>query len=65
MQEGKAPVKVRGGMLLAKALNENGIEMVFTLSGGFINPVLEGLMDYGIPVVNAPHEQVAGHMADA
>ena len=57
--------KVRGGMLLAKALAEKQIEMVYTLSGGFINPVLEGLMEYEIPVINLPHEQVAGNMADA
>ena len=57
--------KVRGGMLLAKALAEKQIEMVYTLSGGFINTVLEGLMEYEIPVVNLPHEQVAGNMADA
>lgn len=52
-------------MLLAKALFEKQIEMVYTLSGGFINTVLEGLMEYEIPVVNLPHEQVAGNMADA
>ena len=57
--------KVRGGTLLAKALAEKQIEMVYTLSGGFINPVLEGLREYEIPVVNLPHEQVAGNMADA
>ncbi len=59
------PKRVRGGVLLAKALAEKQIERVFTLSGGFINPVLEGLMDSGISVVNSPHEQVAGNMADA
>lgn len=61
MSSGK---KVRGGVLLAKTLAEKNIDVVFTLSGGFINPVLEGLMLYGIRVVNAPHEQIAGHLAD-
>ena len=56
--------KIRGGVLLAKTLAEKKVEMVFTLSGGFINPVIEGLMLYGIRVVNAPHEQIAGHLAD-
>jgi acetolactate synthase-1/2/3 large subunit len=56
--------KLRGGTLVAKTLSEKGVDIVFTLSGGFINPVLEGLQKYGIRVVNAPHEQVAGHMAD-
>ncbi len=57
-------MKVRGGMLLARALREKGVKQVFTLSGGFCNPALEGFMDCGVPVVNAPHEQVAGHLAD-
>ena len=49
---------IRGGALLARALQEKGIERVFTLSGGFCNPALEGLSDLGIPVINAPHEQI-------
>ena len=57
-------MKIRGGVLLAKALQEKGVTQVFTLSGGFCNPALEGLMNCGIPVINAPHEQVAGHLAD-
>ena len=55
---------IRGGALLARALHEKGIERVFTLSGGFCNPALEGFSDVGIPVINAPHEQIAGHLAD-
>ena len=65
MSTDESSTKVRGGILLAKALAEKQIEIVYTLSGGFINPVLEGLMEYEIPVVNLPHEQVAGNMADA
>ena len=56
--------KVRGGQLLARALHEKGIEHVFTLAGGFCNPALEGFMECQIPVINCPHEQVAGHLAD-
>ena len=54
----------RGGYLLALALKEKGIEHVFTLAGGFCNPALEGFMELGVPVINCPHEQVAGHLAD-
>ena len=57
-------MKIRGGMLLARALQQKGVTQVFTLSGGFCNPALEGFMECGIPVINAPHEQVAGHLAD-
>jgi len=57
-------MKIRGGQLLARALQEKGVDRVFTLSGGFCNPALEGFMECGISVINAPHEQVAGHLAD-
>jgi acetolactate synthase I/II/III large subunit len=57
-------MKLRGGMLLARALQLKGVTQVFTLSGGFCNPALEGFMECGISVINAPHEQVAGHLAD-
>lgn len=57
-------MKVRGGVLLARALQQKGVSQVFTLSDGFCNPALEGFMQCGISVINAPHEQVAGHLAD-
>ena len=56
--------KIRGGALLARALQEKGVEHVFTLSGGFCNPALEGFMECQMKVINCPHEQVAGHLAD-
>ena len=56
--------KIRGGALLARALRDKGLEQVFTLSGGFCNPALEGFMNERISVINTPHEQVAGHLAD-
>ena len=57
-------MKIRGGAILARAFAEKGITHVFTLSGGFCNPALEGFADCGMTVINAPHEQVAGHLAD-
>jgi acetolactate synthase-1/2/3 large subunit len=56
--------KIRGGALLALALKEKGVEQVFTLAGGFCNPALEGFMECQMPVINTPHEQIAGHLAD-
>ncbi len=50
--------------MLARALKEKGVEHVFTLAGGFCNPALEGFMECQMPVINCPHEQVAGHLAD-
>lgn len=58
------PRRIRGGNLLARALHEKGVEHVFTLAGGFCNPALEGFMECQMPVINCPHEQVAGHLAD-
>jgi len=56
--------KIRGGAILANALQEKGVDHVFTLAGGFCNPALEGFMERQMPVINCPHEQVAGHLAD-
>ena len=55
---------IRGGELLARALKEKGVAHAFTLAGGFCNPALEGFMKLQMPVINCPHEQVAGHLAD-
>ena len=56
--------RIRGGAILARAFKEKGVEHVFTLAGGFCNPALEGFMECQMPVINCPHEQVAGHLAD-
>ena len=56
--------KIRGGALIARALKDKGIDKVFTLSGGFCNPAIEGFMECQIDVINCPHEQIAGHCAD-
>ena len=56
--------QIRGGALLARAFKEKGVEHAFTLAGGFCNPALEGFMECQMPVINCPHEQIAGHLAD-
>ncbi|MBA31732.1 MAG: benzaldehyde lyase, partial [Chloroflexi bacterium] len=55
---------MRGGSLLANALKEKGVNQIFTLAGGFCNPALEGMMEFKMSVINCPHEQIAGHLAD-
>tara|TARA_B100001996_G_scaffold38982_1_gene28580 strand:- start:867 stop:2606 length:1740 start_codon:yes stop_codon:yes gene_type:complete len=57
--------KIRGGALIARALKDKGVDKVFTLSGGFCNPAIEGFMECQMEIVNCPHEQIAGHLADA
>ena len=56
--------KLRGGQILARALHAKEVKHVFTLAGGFCNPALEGFMDCQMPVINCPHEQISGHLAD-
>jgi len=62
----KAPEgKMSGGHMLARALKDKGIEKVFSLCGGFINPIFIGLSDYGIDVVSCRSEMEAGFLATA
>ena len=62
----KAPEgKMSGGHILARALKDKGIEKVFSLCGGFINPIFIGLSDYGIDVISCRSEMEAGFLATA
>jgi len=56
---------VHGGKVLARALKNAGVEVVFTLSGGHIMPLYDGCIDEGIKIVDVRHEQAAVHAADA
>src|SRR5512142_1169962 len=54
-----------GGHLVARALKQEGIDVVFTLCGGHIMPIYNGLIDEGIRIIDMRHEQAAAHAADA
>lgn len=56
--------KIQGGRLLAKSMAEKGIKRVFSLPGGFINPIYIGCEEYGIEVVRVRSEQEAGFLAN-
>jgi thiamine pyrophosphate-dependent acetolactate synthase large subunit-like protein len=56
--------KMSGGHLVAKALKNEGIEVIFTLCGGHIIDIYDGCLDEGIKLVDVRHEQVAAHAAD-
>lgn len=60
-----APGKITGGHMLARALRDKGIDRVFSLCGGFINPIYMGCLDYGIEVVGTRNEMEAGFLATA
>jgi acetolactate synthase-1/2/3 large subunit len=54
-----------GGHLVAAMLAREKIDTVFTLCGGHIMPIYNGLIDEGIRIVDLRHEQAAAHAADA
>ncbi len=56
--------RISGGHLVAKALKAEGVDTIFTLSGGHIIDIYDGCLDEGIRIIDVRHEQVAAHAAD-
>ena len=50
---------ISGGHLVAKALKNEGIDVIFTLCGGHIIDIYDGCTDEGIKIIDVRHEQVA------
>ncbi len=57
--------KIHGGQIIARALKSEGVEAIFTLTGGHIIPILDGCSQEGIRIVDVRHEQAAAHSAEA
>ncbi len=57
--------KIHGGQVIARALKAEGVDTVFTLTGGHIIPLMGGCVAEGIEVIDVRHEQAAAHAADA
>ena len=57
--------KIHGGQIIARALKNEGVDTIFTLTGGHIVPILDGCLDEGIRIVDVRHEQTAAHAAEA
>lgn len=55
---------IHGGWIVARMLKREGVEVVFTLSGGHIAAIYDGCMREGIRVVDTRHEQAAVHAAE-
>lgn len=51
--------KMHGGQILARALKQEGVEKVFTLSGDHTMAMYYGLVDEGIEVIDFRHESAA------
>jgi acetolactate synthase-1/2/3 large subunit len=58
-------MKIDGGEMFASMLEREGVENVFGLHGGHIDPIFQACRDHGIRIIDTRHEQAAGHMADA
>jgi acetolactate synthase-like protein len=56
---------MHGGDLVADVLRAQGVDVLFTLCGGHISPVLVGAKARGIRVVDTRHEATAVFAADA
>ena len=60
-----ASTTLTGSHLLARALQQEGVENVFTLAGDHILPAMDVMSDKGLRFIDTHHEQAAVHMADA
>ncbi|HEX9775311.1 MAG TPA: acetolactate synthase [Actinomycetota bacterium] len=54
-----------GGDQVAEALRAHGIDRIYTLSGGHIFPIYDGLHTRGMRIVDVRHEQQAAFAAEA
>lgn len=57
--------RVSGGRLVVDALEQRGVEKVFSVSGGHINPIYLHLESSPIELFTTRHEQAAVFMAEA
>ena len=59
-----ATEQMDGGRALIRALEEEGVDVMFGLPGGAILPVYDPIIDSSIRHILVRHEQGAGHMAE-
>ena len=57
-------MQISGGQALIKALEMEGVDVMFGLPGGAILPVYDPIIDSPIRHILVRHEQGAGHMAE-
>lgn len=66
LEAAAAPTEtISGGQLFAKALKNEGVDTIFTLTGGEIVDIYKGCLAENIRIVDVRHEQSATHAADA
>jgi acetolactate synthase-1/2/3 large subunit len=57
-------MKINGGEMVARVLEQEGVKQVFALHGGHIDPIFQACARHNIRIIDTRHEQAAGHMAD-
>ena len=58
--------EIYGGHLVAKYLKDvEKVDTVFSLSGGHIDRIYDGFLEYGVRLIDVRHEQAAAMMAHA
>ncbi len=55
---------IDGGEMIARMIKQEGVNHLFTLSGGHVQNIYQGCLDNNIQVIDTRHEQSAGHAAD-
>src|SRR6185295_4763342 len=58
------PTRHHGGRLIAQRLKAQGVERLFTLSGGHLFSIYEGCRHEGIEIVDVRHEATATFAAE-
>jgi acetolactate synthase-1/2/3 large subunit len=58
-------IEGHGGDLVAEAVRAHGIDRVYTLSGGHIFPIFDGLHTRDMRIIDVRHEQAAAFAAEA
>ena len=56
--------KVTGGHLVVRALKAEGVNYIFTLSGGHVEPIFQACLDEKLRLIDVRHEQAAVFMAE-
>jgi acetolactate synthase I/II/III large subunit len=57
--------EIDGGEIAVRCLAAAGVEQIFMLHGGHLDPLLQASMDHGVRLLDTRHEAAAGHAADA
>jgi acetolactate synthase I/II/III large subunit len=65
MQKNKSKTPIpTGATILIKCLENQGVEYIFGIPGGYVIPIYDALVNSKIKLILVRHEQAAVHMAD-